>query len=184
MSLSDLAAIGSFVSGIAVLISLVFLYFQLRQIGVQVHQAERNQQASIRDNRASRIVDIIMRSTDPSLSDAILKVMRGDEDISETQFRQFNMFFQARLIHAEEALSQYRDGLLNQSSFDQVGKSLRVAFSYPGARAIYSRIRPGFPDEFVAYADKIVASTPVGSAPDLWASFRSDVADEKAKENV
>jgi hypothetical protein len=39
MSLSDLAALGSFVSGLGVLVSLVFLYFQLRQIGVQVKQA-------------------------------------------------------------------------------------------------------------------------------------------------
>lgn len=32
MSRSDLASLGSFVSGFAVLVSLVFLYFQLRQM--------------------------------------------------------------------------------------------------------------------------------------------------------
>ena len=31
MTLSDLAALGSFVSGVAVLVSLAFLYFQMRQ---------------------------------------------------------------------------------------------------------------------------------------------------------
>lgn len=52
MSLSDLAALGSFISGLGVLVSLVFLYFQLRQIGVQVKQTEKNQRALI--SQASR----------------------------------------------------------------------------------------------------------------------------------
>lgn len=47
MSLSDLAALGSFFSGFGVLVSLVFLYFQLEQIGSQVKQAEKNQRALI-----------------------------------------------------------------------------------------------------------------------------------------
>ena len=41
MSLSQLAEIGSFVSGVAILASLIFLYFQLRQINKQVKQAEK-----------------------------------------------------------------------------------------------------------------------------------------------
>ena len=41
MSLTDLASLGSLVSAIAVLISLIYL-------SLQVKQAERNQQASIR----------------------------------------------------------------------------------------------------------------------------------------
>jgi hypothetical protein len=36
MTLSDLAALGSFVSGLAVLVSLIFLWFQLRQMNEQI----------------------------------------------------------------------------------------------------------------------------------------------------
>ena len=43
MLLNDLASIGSFTSGVAVLISLVFLCFQLRQVNAQVVLAEKNQ---------------------------------------------------------------------------------------------------------------------------------------------
>jgi hypothetical protein len=49
MSLSDLASLGSFVSGFAVLISLIYL-------SLQVRQTKRNQQIAIRHSRASRIV--------------------------------------------------------------------------------------------------------------------------------
>jgi hypothetical protein len=69
MSLSDLASLGSFVSGIAVLLSLVFLYFQFRQVNLQVKQTEKNQQALIRQNRATRSVDLNMRRAEGSLVD-------------------------------------------------------------------------------------------------------------------
>ncbi len=51
MSLSVLASLGSFVSGFAVLISLIYL-------ALQVRQTERNQQVSIRHSRATRIVEL------------------------------------------------------------------------------------------------------------------------------
>jgi len=73
MTLSDLAALGSFISELAVLISLFFLYFQLRQVNVQAQQAERTQQATIRHTRAARIVDIALASAELSWADAVRK---------------------------------------------------------------------------------------------------------------
>ena len=49
MSLSDLSALGSFVSGIAVLASLIYLILQVRQ-------AERYQKASVQQGRAARLI--------------------------------------------------------------------------------------------------------------------------------
>ena len=57
MTLADLAALGSFVSGFAVLVSLVFLYFQLRQLNAQVLQGERNQRALLNQGVATRITE-------------------------------------------------------------------------------------------------------------------------------
>jgi hypothetical protein len=56
MSRSDLALTGSLVSGLAVLVSLVYL-------SVQVKQAERNQQVSIESARATRTVDLLSAGT-------------------------------------------------------------------------------------------------------------------------
>src|SRR5450432_96104 len=58
MSLSDLASLGSFVSGFAVLTSLVYLTLQVRQ-------TERNQKSSIRHSRVSRIVELHVALADP-----------------------------------------------------------------------------------------------------------------------
>lgn len=71
MSLSDLASLGSFISALAVLISLIFLYFQLRQLAVQVKQAEKNQQAAIQQSRNHRRIDMFMdRANNPVLAEA------------------------------------------------------------------------------------------------------------------
>lgn len=181
MSLSDFSAIGSFVSGVAVLISLVFLFFQLRQINAQVLQTERNQQAAIRDSRATRMVDFFMRSTEVLLVDSVSKCGRGDSDIADTQIAQFRAYTVARLYNAEAAFNEYKLGLLDEVVFVSIDRGLRASLALPGAHAMYSRYRQLFGDEFVAHIDNIVESTPVVLPVDSNAIFRADVAAVKAK---
>ena len=77
MSLSDLAALGSFVSRMAVLASLGFLYFQMRQITEQVRQAERNRQAIMQQGRAARHIPVVLSGTQTHLSAAARATPRG-----------------------------------------------------------------------------------------------------------
>ena len=64
MSLFDLASIGSLVSGVAVLVSLVYL-------SVQVKKAERNQQASIRAARQDWLSRTIAARLSPREQDEL-----------------------------------------------------------------------------------------------------------------
>jgi hypothetical protein len=66
MTLADLSTIAGLISSLAVLVSLIYL-------AIQVRQAERNQQASIRQGRATRAVDIILASAEPALVAAMPK---------------------------------------------------------------------------------------------------------------
>src|SRR5476649_1288792 len=113
MSLSDLAALGSFVSGVAVVTSLVFLYFQVRQVSEQVRQAERNQQAAIRQGRTTRIVEMMLAIMDPAIAEAMMKVARGDADITALQLEQYRRYMIASLNHFEDSFYQHEEGLLN-----------------------------------------------------------------------
>src|SRR5215469_16965844 len=112
MTLSDLASLGSFVSGLAVLVSLIFLYFQVRQATQLVRQAEKNQQATIRQERASRTVAISMGASDPSLADAAYKALTGAKDISATQIMQFGRLAHALFTGYQASFYQHQDGLL------------------------------------------------------------------------
>jgi hypothetical protein len=103
MWLSELAEIGSFISGVAILASLIFLYFQLRQINRQIRQAEKNQQSAIRQGRAGRSIGIVLTGAEPSLADAFVKGAFGDNDISLTQLSQFSAVCRATIMNSEPA---------------------------------------------------------------------------------
>jgi hypothetical protein len=61
MSLTDLASIGSLVSGVAVLFSLLF-------VGIQIRQSNRNQRSLMQQGRSVRNVELLLKPTEPRLS--------------------------------------------------------------------------------------------------------------------
>jgi hypothetical protein len=161
MSLSDLASLGSFVSGFAVLVSLTFLYFQLRQLGAQVAQAEKNQQASIRQGRADRQAAIAMGATDPALAEAILKAFTGAPDITATQLLQFSRYSDAAFHSHEDSFYQNQEGLLTDSAFAAVVNRMGQIFRRPPFRVQWKRSRMSYGAEFVEFVDRLIARTPV-----------------------
>ena len=173
MTLSDLASIGSLVSALAVLVSLGFLSLQMRQ-------ADKNQRASIRAARASRTVDLFLGATDPLVAEAVLKGMRGAADITETQVFQFTQFASARFFNAEDTFYQHREGLLNAYYLEGVTNGLRSSFAMPGMRGFYRRSRSVYGQAFAAFADTVLAATPVVPDGGGTARFKADVAAELA----
>lgn len=171
MSLTDLAALGSFVSAVAVLISLIYL-------SLQVKQAERNQQASIRATRVTRIVDIYMRLSEAELANAVTKATECARDLTDQEVRQFMFYCGARFYQAEDSFNQFQEGLLNQVTFDSVVVGLRDSLAEPGMRAYYKRQRARFSGDFAAFVDKLMAETSLRPAMDSVAQWRADVAAE------
>jgi hypothetical protein len=174
MSLSDLAAIGSFVSGLAVLISLVYL-------AIQVRQTDKNQQASIRQNRAIHTASMNAQLIQPEAAEAIAKGLWGDEDITVTQLDQFIRYSRAMFIGAEDSFFQHTAGLLSDSAFATYVGGLRMGFSQPGYRAMWKRNRRYFPPEFVTFMDELEKETRVLSGNQRLERWNADVAAEKAK---
>ena len=180
MSLSELAEIGTLISGISILTSLVFLYFQLRQISHQVKQGEKNQQSAIRQGRATRTVGIVLTGTEPSLADAFAKGSSGDEDISLTQLSQFNAVCRAIFVNSEDTFSEHREGLLDEASFVGFVAGMKGSFHYPGFRAQWKSLRRNYGIEFVEFMDKLMAETPVTPRVDVLARWGAAIAAEKA----
>jgi hypothetical protein len=181
VSLSDLASLGSFVSGFAVLVSLVFLYFQLKQINAQVVQAERNQQAATRAVRTSRIVEIMIGTTEPSLADAIAKGRAGSADITDTQIRQFFAYSNARFYNAQDTFQQFRQGLLDNTILESLVDGLKVSLSHPGTRAFFENHRTSFGVEFVKFVQGLAAETPLNVSSDAADRWRTDVGALRAR---
>ena len=157
MSFTDLASLGSFVSGIAVLASLVFLYFQLRQLNLQVRQGERNQQASIRHSRITRAVDLQLARADPGLTDAWQHGLENPDAITQTELGQFMNLCRATFFHLEDSFYQHEEGLLNEDAFAVVLGGSRALAGYPGYRLAWKTVRRQYASRFADFVDGIVA---------------------------
>ncbi len=160
MSLSDLAAVGSFVSGLAVLTSLIYL-------SLQVRQSERNQQISIRHSRVSRTVELHRSLADPAIAAAWIRGSSNASEITQTELTQYISLCRAFFFHFEDSFYQRQEGLLNDAAFETVVAGARMLARSPGLRAAWKLARSNFGGPFLAFMDDVVAKSATEPAPDL-----------------
>ncbi|HVZ85847.1 MAG TPA: hypothetical protein VHG72_02690 [Polyangia bacterium] len=175
MSLSDLAALGSFVSGFAVLISLIYL-------ALQVRQTKRNQQIAIRHSRATRVVDLHLRLADAAVADAWLDGSRSAQEITQAELGQYINLCRALFFHFEDSFYQREEGLLNDDAFETVVAGVRFSARSPGWRAAWGISRSNFGGRFLAFMDGLVAGSAVEPPVDLsLEAWRAAVASEASR---
>lgn len=174
MTLSDLAALGSFVSGIAVLASLIFLFFQMRQMSEQVRQTERNQQALIAHGRVNRASDINMRLADPTLAEAVWKANTGADDLNLTQLWQHLYYSGAVFSGWSDSFYQFKSGLMNADDFASERNAIKFIMAPPAMRTAWKLSHAMYRKDFVEFMDGLIAETPVrlqhGDLLERWKS--------------
>jgi hypothetical protein len=173
MSLSDLASLGSFVSGIAVLISFVFLALQLRQ-------ANANQRALIQSGRAARVVETISHSTEPQLPNVMLRGMKGDPEMSPEDVYTFLQHTYATFLNFEDTYLQFRYGTIHAAAWEVGIERLQILMASPGWRAAWKKRRAMLNRDFAREVDEIVARARLSVYEDPTASWAADIAAEKA----
>jgi hypothetical protein len=174
MSLSDLASLGSFVSGFAVLISLIYL-------ALQVRQSKRNQQIAIRHSRATRIVELHLALADAAVADAWQHGLRSPSELTQTELGQFLNLCRALFFHFEDSFYQREEGLLNDDAFETVVAGARLSARSPGWRAAWRLARPNFGGRFLNFMDALIAAAaaepPVDSSLEAWkVAFASEAS--------
>ena len=165
MSLADLASLGSFVSGFAVLTSLIYLTLQVRQ-------TERNQKSSIRHSRVSRIVELHVALAAPGVADAWLHGSANARELTQTELGQFTNLCRAHFFHFEDSFYQREEGLLNDDAFETVVAGVRLLARSAGFRAAWKVARPNFGGRFRDFMDGVVAASavepPLDQSLDAW----------------
>ena len=137
MTLSDLASIGSLISGVAVLISLVYL-------GLQMRQSARHSQALIQQGRASRTMEILTRWAEFDWSDGMDACLNGSPDVNARDLRRFISLMRAYFVNYEDSFIQHSEGLLEGAAFANVEAALRTTMTGPGHRAAWQVVRGAF----------------------------------------
>jgi hypothetical protein len=173
MSLSDLAALGSFVSGAAVVVTLIFLLLQMRQ-------SNRYQRSSMQLGRASRFSDLILRTTDPEVARVMTKAIGCDEPLSEVETRIFFGAVFTDFWNFEDTFLQHQASLLPSESMASDEGRLRILLLQPAYRAMWQLISLSFSEKFRAYVDGIMAQISPIPPFELSPTFRMFVREQLA----
>lgn len=172
MSLSDLASMGSFASGVAVLISLIYL-------SAQVRQSTKHQQAQMLESRTTRTVDYQMRLAEPSLAPVWCKLVMGAHDFTELEATQLVSIIRANLMHAEAAYLQHEQGLMGDRGFETMRKNWVAVLSWPATRVLWRQFHDGFDRKFASWMDEQLSKA-AASLPISTNGFNSEIAEEIA----
>jgi len=133
MSLEDLGNIGDFIGGIAVIVSLVYLAFQIRRntLSIQASTIESASQAS------AAIVELMAR--EPELLNLFYQGTHDFDALSQADRVRFGTLMGAFLYRFENLVAQTERGLLPPHSWDGVANLLTGTFKLPGTLAWWER---------------------------------------------
>jgi hypothetical protein len=172
MSLSDLASIGSFASGVAVVISVAFLALQMRQ-------ANANQKSLMQQGRSARTVDILMKMSEPVLSQTIVRAFDDASDDAAGVFA-FYAFACACFWNYEDSFLQLRAKTLDSRGWAMDELTLRGLFANPAYRAAWRMARAGMHGDYRDYLDKLMSEIRPSEPRDVAQAWRAYFNEERA----
>jgi hypothetical protein len=171
MSLSDLAAIGSLVSGLAVLVSLVYL-------SLQVRQTDKNQRALMNQGTVTRNTDIVMFQTEPHISVLTSRVTSGETEFSAEELNLLILRVRMTMLTAQDTYVQFKAGLVDQITLDNSNAVMRFVLSQPVYRALWKIARGSYAPEWAAVVDKLIDGVPLAAQQqDIVAAYKAALAD-------
>ena len=151
MSLSDLAALGSFVSGLAVAVTLIFLLIQMRQ-------TNKNQRSLMQQARTARWVDMLLNRSKPGVTELFSRVWEGDMALDKGEIHAVFASHAATLWSIEDSFLQHKAGLLDQSSWKSELALLRDNLSTPDVRVSWKMgLRSIASDDYREFVDSLMS---------------------------
>lgn len=169
MTLSDMASIGSCVSSGGTLVSLIYL-------AIQVQDAKKNQETSIRQARTDRVCTMNMKVTEPALAAAVLKGFSALADMSEIELQQFRFFCRAAFFSFEDSFFQHQEKVLSKPAFETAVTSIRDLCTAPGMRAQWQIQRDAFNRDFALFMDALIANVEAVPQMDPTAQWKASLA--------
>jgi hypothetical protein len=134
MSLSDLASIGSLISGLAVLASLIYL-------AVQIRQNSRHTRALIHQGSAARTNAILLGLMPAEFCAAWIEGNGGKATPELIRLRQFNYHCATAINAMEDHHLQHVAGLTSHEQFARNCETFRGLLQEPGLRAFWNGYR-------------------------------------------
>jgi hypothetical protein len=159
-SLQKWALFAEIIGGIAVVVSLVLVAYEIRQ---STDQAALNtsalQIAAYQDliNGISQINAMVAQ--DGELAKIVMTAKTTPEQLSDVERQRFLRFVLSIFRHGDMAYFQYQQGLVDRRRLDSaLGIVLAELNNSAGAQQIWSRVKDVFADEYVVHVDGLLKS--------------------------
>lgn len=169
MTLTDLAAIGSFISGVAVVVSFVFLTLQIRQ-------TNRNQRSLMQQARTGRNMESLLHLTDPFISETVALANADCMALSPAQIWAFYGLGGAIFWSYEDSFMQFRAGTLDRKSWESDEATIRRMLRRPANRIVWKMARDGMSGEYRAVVDAMMRDAKIDSTTlsDVWKAYAAE----------
>jgi hypothetical protein len=173
MTLSDLASIGSLVSGLAVLVSLVYL-------SLQVRQTDKNQRALMNQGVVTRNTDIVMFQSQPHVIALTSRVTAGETDFTAAELNLLQLRVRTTMLTGQDTYVQHQAGLVDEITLDNSNAVIRYVMSQPVYRTLWNLGRGAYAPDWVKIVDGLIEGVPLAKVQDSVAAFRAELARVKA----
>jgi hypothetical protein len=154
MTLSDLAALGEAVGGLAVLVSFFYLASQLRQTATLERTAGQRELL----DRARDWVELT--TVHEGLACVLRKALADWDSATPEEKERTNGWALSAALQAEQALYMWREGLINEASYRGfVGVAVAIAAT-PGGQRWWANARIPLGDDISELIDRELAARP------------------------
>jgi hypothetical protein len=154
VTLSDFAAFGEAIGGLAVLVTLVYLAYQFRQTATLERTAgQRELLGRCRDW-------VELTTVHEGLSGVLRKALADWDSATADEKERFNGWALSAALQAEQALYMWREGLINEASYRGfIGVAVAIAAT-PGGRQWWTNARVALGDDISDLIDRELDSRP------------------------
>jgi hypothetical protein len=153
MNLEQLSWLGSLLSGLGVIATVIYMSIEIRNNTSAVRASAFQE---VVDSFASISFDI---AKDKSLTELFLRAGRDATALNEVERAQYSFMLLSFLRRAESVYFQSEVRTLHERHWSGIRASIEWVMATPGARAGWSEIKTRFNPQFSAFIDGLNASS-------------------------
>jgi hypothetical protein len=168
MTLSDLASLATVFSGVAVLVSLLYLAQQTRQ-------NTRHTRAMIEQARNRQIIEgEMLYVSDPVVRSLSNRGDAADPNLTEEEVRAYFHLVSSQLMMFEDLFYQHRAGLIDKERNASTISAIRnTRANKPGFRAAWQVCKRGLGQEFQSFVEPMLLEVELQSPRDMTVVWRT-----------
>jgi len=150
------ALVAEIIGGIAVVLSLIFVGFQIQQSSEEIAMNTRALEATAYQNLIAQIESMnTLVIQDPEFADLYNRMMNRESPTNSVERQRIVAFIIMAIRHGDLAFKQYQNELLTKESLDSVLTPLLAFLQLMRpAKPIWEQFRPALNADYVNYIDE------------------------------